>query len=114
MGGISLTLLRTICKTCDCTTDTCDQLDDNKYLWCCCCTIRDDECKGCVGKWNKRKVHYDLAEVYGEYSIACYYTYWKNQGDIPMPNWEYTELESKVTCKRCLGMLRTDFRSIEF
>lgn len=60
-----------------------------------------------------RKVHYNLDETYGEYTIACYYTYWRNQGDIPMPNWDYTEKESKVTCKRCLGMFKTDFRSID-
>ncbi|MEE9446200.1 MAG: hypothetical protein V3V19_11115 [Cocleimonas sp.] len=62
---------------------------------------------------KKSVIHYDLDLEYGYVSIACYYTYWKNQGDINMPNWKNTTDEDKVTCKRCLGMLKTDLRSIE-
>lgn len=62
---------------------------------------------------TKSKVHLDLELEYGSFFIACYYTHWKNQGDIPMPNWEYTTKYHEVTCKRCLGMIRMGLRSID-
>ena len=55
----------TKCKTCACTSDNCDQVGiKTEYKWCCCCTIREPECAGCVKAWNDRNPNpnqdYDL------------------------------------------------------
>ena len=62
-------------------------------------------------KKTKRKVHLDMD--FDEYKmIACFYNQWMNSG-VPMPNWKTTVDENEVTCKRCLGMIRTDLLSID-
>lgn len=37
-----------VCNSCKNTSNNCTQLAMDKiYQWCCRCTARDDECKGC-------------------------------------------------------------------
>lgn len=62
---------------------------------------------------NKPTIHYDLGLDYEFAFIACIYTQWENKGDVNMPSWKNTTEKDEVTCKRCLGMIKTDFRSLD-
>lgn len=60
-----------------------------------------------------RKIHFAI-DIGDEWSIiACMYTWLENQGNVSSPNWKATAIKEKVTCKRCLGMMKTDFRSLD-
>ncbi len=62
-----------------------------------------------------RRVHYDI-EIEGCLLGACFHKAWEN--DNIDWNLSYiwnnnTMKKDNVTCKRCLGMLRTDLRSLD-
>ena len=64
-----------------------------------------------------RRVHYGIDIDYDWALLgACFYTAWYH-GNIDYKLkylWDNnTEDKTKVTCKRCLGMLRTDLRSLD-